>query len=136
MVERLKELVLNDNALTGGVPEFLSKMPRLKKVDLASNELSGKLALSLPVYFSRMNMIEVFDVNNNDLSGYISEEWGRIKSLKELGLGGNRFTGDIPEELCNLSLLERLDLHENRLFRFALAFPLSVNFFSYCLFVC
>lgn len=28
MVERLKELMLNDNALTGTVPEFLSKMPK------------------------------------------------------------------------------------------------------------
>jgi hypothetical protein len=28
MVERLKELCLNDNALTGPVPEFLSKMPK------------------------------------------------------------------------------------------------------------
>lgn len=28
MVERLKELCLNDNFLTGPVPEFLSKMPR------------------------------------------------------------------------------------------------------------
>jgi hypothetical protein len=27
MVERLKELILNDNALTGPVPEFLAKMP-------------------------------------------------------------------------------------------------------------
>jgi hypothetical protein len=116
MVERLKELILNDNQLTGPVPEFLAKMPRLTVVDLASNELTGKLALSLPVHFARQQLIEVFDVNNNDLAGYVSEEWGRIRSLRELGLGGNRFTGDIPDELCNLSNLERLDLHENRLF--------------------
>jgi len=116
MVERLKELILNDNQLTGPVPEFLSKMPRLTIVDLASNELSGKLALSLPVHFAAQNLIEVFDVNNNDLGGYVSEEWGRIRSLRELGLGANRFTGDIPDELCNLSNLERLDLHENKLY--------------------
>jgi hypothetical protein len=44
-------------------------------------------------------VIEVFDVNHNELSGYVSEEWGRIWSLRELGLGGNKFTGDIPEEV-------------------------------------
>jgi Leucine-rich repeat (LRR) protein len=48
--------------------------------------------------------------------GYINEEWGSIRCLRELGLGGNRFTGDIPETLCNLSNLERLDLHENKLY--------------------
>jgi hypothetical protein len=31
-----------------------------------------------------------------------------IKSLRELGLGGNKFTGDIPDELCNLTGLERV----------------------------
>lgn len=45
----------------------------------------------------------------------MSEEWGNIRSLKELGLGGNRFTGEIPESLCKLSNLTRMDLHENNL---------------------
>ena len=47
--------------------------------------------------------------------GYISEEWGLVDSLRELGLGGNKFTGAIPSELCGLAVLERLDLHENKL---------------------
>ena len=116
MVEKLRDLILNDNRLTGPLPEFLAKMPRLKTVNLASNQLSGDLGQSLPVYFSRNNLLEVFDVNNNEISGIISVEWGGIRSLKELGLGGNLFTGDIPEELCQLEQLKRLDLHENRLY--------------------
>lgn len=43
-------------------------------------------------------------MNHNELSGYVSEEWGAIKSLRELGLGGNKFTGDV--RLCGCAFVD------------------------------
>ena len=52
---------------------------------------------------------------SNELSGEIPEELGNLSNLEELYLFNNELTGEIPEELGSLTHLEELFLHGNRL---------------------
>lgn len=55
----LKELYLNDNNLTGVIPESLTTLPQLKKIDVSNNDLSGKL----PVFRSSVSLITAGNKN-------------------------------------------------------------------------
>jgi hypothetical protein len=49
------------------------------------------------------------------LSGEIPQEIGNLSHIKSLNLSNNFFTGSIPATFANLSQIESLDLSENRL---------------------
>ena len=55
------------------------------------------------------------DLRNNQLTGEIPEELSQLTQLESLALGSNRLKVEIPEELGQLSRLQRLDLRNNQL---------------------
>ena len=54
-------------------------------------------------------------LERNDLTGEIPEELGQLTNLTNLHLYGNGLTGAIPEELGQLTSLTNLDLYDNEL---------------------
>ena len=55
------------------------------------------------------------DIERNQLTGEIPEELGNLSNLVHLRLYNNQLTGEIPAELGSLSSLERLHLGSNQL---------------------
>ncbi|MED6218215.1 hypothetical protein PIB30_024854 [Stylosanthes scabra] len=126
----LVTLLMNDNDLTGTIPEpFGENLSSLESLILANNELKGQIPASLFRIgslteldlsenrftgiipdVSRLSSLQVLKLDNNRLDGAIHEGIGQLSNLTELSLGNNLFRGLISEahfsRLTSLSLLE------------------------------
>ena len=107
----LTVLRLDDNQLTGSIPPELGNLAKLAHLILRGNQLTGEIP-SEPGAFSNLT---VLSLAQNRLTGEIPLELGDLSNLERLILWGNQLTGEIPSELGDLSNLEELYLNDNRL---------------------
>ncbi|PIN05578.1 Leucine-rich repeat protein [Handroanthus impetiginosus] len=140
-LRKLKVLNLSRNNISGPIPTWLGDMPCFFVLNLAQNFLFGNLPreighlqamitddtssdlrpLALPFLYNTLQYNRLFNLargltlGNNNLSGNIPEELGRLKLLQLLELSNNKFNGSIPDKLSHLVNLERLDLSSNNL---------------------
>ena len=84
---------------------------RVTELSLTSNRLSGKI----PAELGSLSDLRILYLGSNRLSGEIPPELGNLSNLGSLALWGNRLSGEIPPELGNLSNLELLTLMHNEL---------------------
>ncbi len=84
---------------------------RVTELHLGANTLSGKI----PPRLGRLSELEILDLHQNELQGKIPPELGKLKNVLDLNLEGNELTGRIPPELATLPILRRLDLSYNQL---------------------
>ena len=73
----------------------MSNLDKLRELRLANNQLTGEV----PVEFWNLDNLETLQLSNNQLSGAIPPELGVLTGLRYLYLGGNSFTGCIPPAL-------------------------------------
>ncbi|NEP78165.1 MAG: DUF4347 domain-containing protein [Okeania sp. SIO3B3] len=59
--------------------------------------------------------VTILNLSSNQLTGEIPEQLGNLSSLQTLLLYSNQLSGEIPSELGNLSNLQRLELYSNQL---------------------
>ncbi|KAK4797205.1 hypothetical protein SAY86_029531 [Trapa natans] len=59
--------------------------------------------------------VYILDLFGFLLEGILSSELGKLRHMRSLLLGNNRFFGNIPKEIGNLNELELLDLRDNNL---------------------
>ncbi|KAF9604352.1 hypothetical protein IFM89_006359 [Coptis chinensis] len=78
---------------------------------LCSNRLTG----GLPVDLSRLSHLKELDLGNNNFSSQIPEEISQCTMLTSLLFNENRLSGSIPNSISKLSNLTRLDLSANNL---------------------
>ena len=90
----LQVLYLEDNGLTGTLPEQLGDLPKLTQLVLAGNGLSG----TLPGAIGDIPALTHLVVRDNQLSGQIPRTLSQ-RSLVNLALSGNSFTGCLPTGL-------------------------------------
>ena len=117
--ERVVDLDLSDESLSGSIPPALGDLDQLENLDLAENQLSG----SIPPELGNLAQLENLNLSGNELSGSIPPELGNLAQLEHLFLGdwdlafsvGNELSGSIPPELGNLAQLVTLDLSHNEL---------------------
>ncbi|XP_015689293.1 receptor-like protein 3 [Oryza brachyantha] len=142
--ENLQGLGMNDCALTGKVPSWLSKLKKLKLVLLYNNQLSGPI----PTWINNLKSLMYIDISNNSLTGEIplalmempmlkSDKIGDDSDLRAflmpvyvdpslqyrtaiafprmLNLGNNKLSGAIPMEIGQLKALLSLNLSFNNL---------------------
>lgn len=102
----LELLNLNDNQLTGGLPNF-SGMPKLTYLAISNNGLTG----SIP-NFSSLPQLTYLVLETNALGGNLPDLSG-TPLLTDLGLGNNQLTGPLPD--FNLPQLEVLSVWKNQL---------------------
>nr|CAB3493380.1 unnamed protein product [Digitaria exilis] len=103
-------------SLSGPMPASLSSMPLLRRLNLSVNNLAGPFpppppdAAAAPYFPS----LEVLDEYNNNFLGPLPP-LGGSRLLRHLHLGGNYFTGSIPEAYGDMEGLVYLGLQANSL---------------------
>ncbi|XP_077225712.1 receptor kinase-like protein Xa21 [Tasmannia lanceolata] len=136
-ISSLTSLYLSGNSLVGHIPDDLARINNLKVIALSVNLLSGKVPSSL--YYNLSFLVE-FAVTENLLHGTLPPNIGfflpnlrylllqsnqftrhipislsNVSSLEWLGMGGNQFSGPVPENIGWAKDLLRLDLSYNYL---------------------
>lgn len=106
----LQGVDLSNNAFSGVIPSEISKLQNLQSLNMSWNSMYG----SIPASILEMKSLEVLDFTANRLNGCIPASKGG-ESLKELRLGKNFLTGNIPAQIGNCSALASLDLSHNSL---------------------
>ncbi|XP_038682701.1 probable inactive receptor kinase At2g26730 [Tripterygium wilfordii] len=85
----LIQLSLRNNSISGEVMNFTYN-PKLQKIDLSYNKLSGPISASL----LSLNSLESLQLQNNNLTGTIPPFYQ--PRLVEFNVSGNRLDGEIP----------------------------------------
>ena len=104
-------IYLNENNLTGTIPETIGNLKHLQSLNLDFNSLEGELPNSIG------NMINLtqFSAINNNLTGNIPESIGDMVNLEYLNLDGNALTGELPSSIGNLTMLKEFVIPGNNL---------------------
>ncbi|KAJ6950968.1 receptor-like protein 9b [Populus alba x Populus x berolinensis] len=146
-LSNLRFLLLSYNNLEGEIPIQLSRLDQLSLIDLSHNHLSGSI-LSWMIsthpspqlytsydYISSSQQSFEFTTKNvslsyrgdniwyfigidfscNNFTGKIPPEIGNLSMIKALNLSHNSLTGPIPPTFSNLKEIESLDLSYNKL---------------------
>jgi len=115
LANNLKDLLLQDNALTNTVPAEIWSLSSLQFLNLTNNKLVGQIP---GTEIGRFTELLNLDLANNLFQGSIPLDesgLGNCTSLMRLELSGNNFSGVISSQIGLLSRLDRLNLGHNAL---------------------
>lgn len=99
-------LELQNNDLSGTLPDFLWDLHLLKSLRLENNQFSGTLSS----YIGNLVNLSVLSIAETGLSGTIPTELSHLSHLEMAAFQHNEFSGVVPGELCNeLPLLQTLE---------------------------
>ncbi|MDE5120130.1 MAG: putative Ig domain-containing protein, partial [Trichodesmium sp. St19_bin1] len=101
---RIKDLSLYENQLTGEIPEELGNLSNLDLLNLEQNQLTG----NIPEELSNLSNLRILWLSENQLTGEIPEQLGNLSNLQVLDLYDNQLIGKIPDSINNLSAYKRL----------------------------
>ncbi|XP_076892199.1 brassinosteroid LRR receptor kinase-like [Bidens hawaiensis] len=108
---KLKVLYLQNNRLSGSIPDSLSNCSQLVSLDLSFNTLEGVI----PKSFRYLSNLQDLIIWMNLLTGEIPEELMYLSNLENLILDFNYLTGSIPASLSNCINLNWISLSNNKL---------------------
>ncbi|XP_077231440.1 receptor kinase-like protein Xa21 [Tasmannia lanceolata] len=109
---RLRHLNLSLNSYEGEIPANLTAhCPKLTSMNLSYNNFVG----GVPYKFHSLSQLARLDLFKNNLTGNIPSSLGNLSSLIILNLGFNSLEGSIPYELGRLTSLNFLQLSVNNL---------------------
>ncbi|KAJ4827032.1 hypothetical protein Tsubulata_018206, partial [Turnera subulata] len=105
---------LANNQLCGAIPIEIESLTGLEFLILKHNYLRGPIH---HINFTRLQRLERLTVEGNKLSGSIPSTIGNLgcSSVEELYLDGNYFAGEISHALSSLQGLKILDISRNNL---------------------
>lgn len=122
-------LSLNDNNMTGILPQMMGHLSSLTVLSLSNNSIRGCISPGLQnftgllILFLSSNQLSgqipllprgllLLDISTNFLSGHLQLEF-EAPNMEALILSSNNITGPVPETLCKLQNLKYLDLSTN-----------------------
>ncbi|XP_066340993.1 receptor-like protein EIX1 [Miscanthus floridulus] len=109
---KLQELDLYWNQLTGMLPRWIGQLTSLVVLNLGQNNITG----SLPISVGQLTGLQTLDLSGNNLNGHVPYEIGMLSNLTNLNLNGNKLDGVITEEhLVSARSLKYIDLSYNAL---------------------
>ncbi|XP_075099818.1 receptor-like protein EIX2 [Nicotiana tabacum] len=110
---KLIVLNLRDNKLIGGIPKSMEVLSNLVSLDFRRNRLTGPLPSSL----ANCTGLLKIDLAENEFVGQLPPWLGmKFSDLIILSLSSNRFYGELPPEICYLKHIQILDLANNSFF--------------------
>lgn len=104
-------LNLQQNAISGSLPENIGNLANLTLINLAQNKLTGEIPSSIGNLANLKNL----NFTSNQLGGDIPSSIGNLTNLKYLDLRSNRNLTSIPKSIANLKQLTNFDVGLNRL---------------------
>ncbi|KAL7540992.1 hypothetical protein ACHAXR_010546 [Thalassiosira sp. AJA248-18] len=139
---QLESLYLNDNDISGSLPQSIKHLSSIEVLWLGANNLSGSIIpeigqlstlkdlslesnfredapgkrgfiTTIPPEIGDLANLEILSLANNALSGQVPMQLGDLISLRRLQLSGNFFESQLPPELGRLEMLEELDISFN-----------------------
>ncbi|KAL7607862.1 phytosulfokine receptor 1-like [Lactuca sativa] len=105
----LEHLCLDANLVSGIIPEYLFKLPRLLRLSLQDNNIIGQLHNTNP-----SNLV-YFDVSLNLISGNLPDFFHTFPNLSYFAAHSNNLFGRIPPSLLNSGSITSLILRNNSL---------------------
>ena len=139
---RLKSLFLNDNDITGTLPNSIEHLDSIEVLWLGGNNLGGSILseigrlvslrdlsldsnfredatgrrgfiATIPSEIGQLTSLEILSLADNAMSGLVPMHLGGLVSLRRLQLSGNFFESQLPPTLGRLEMLEELDISFN-----------------------
>ncbi|CAN6243619.1 unnamed protein product [Urochloa humidicola] len=110
---QLEHLNLSTNRFTGRIPPSIGWFPKLKSLLLDSNGFDGSYPAEEISNLANLEMLTL--AYNPFVPAPLPEEFGKLTHLNYLWLGSMNITGEIPENLSNLSDLHVLALEMNKM---------------------
>ncbi|TMW66369.1 hypothetical protein Poli38472_004134 [Pythium oligandrum] len=104
----LVKIDLSHNAIPS-ISDEIGALATVSSIKLCQNTLT-----SLPEGLFELTALTYLDLSHNQLQGKLSEGFGALVNLKELGLAANKLQ-TLPDAIGNLSSLEVLRIEENAL---------------------
>jgi len=106
----LEWILLNDNYLTGEIPQSIGEISRAVVVTLHNNELIGPI----PPEIGNLNIIESLSLSDNHLTGEVPPNIWEIPWLYVLWIQNNRLEGNPLGDIESGGALNLPWLHGNR----------------------
>ena len=92
-INRLEQLNLGSNQLSGVLPHALGYFTHLRELHLTNNSFSGPI----PSIIQHLSRLETLDFSNNLMNGTIPEFIGQLIELSTLDLFSNSWEGTMTE---------------------------------------
>ena len=106
---RVVRLHLDDNGLSGSIPNELANLANLERLHLIRNELVGPI----PSEIGNLAKLEVLWLAHNTLAGMVPSELGNLTNLTQIRIEDNELTGLIPRTFLHLEDLTRFTFDRN-----------------------
>lgn len=107
----LESFVLFGNAFDSELPRDWDVMSSLLYLDISFNRFTGEF----PYDLTQVSSLQFLYMNDNQLSGELLRDMSDMVELKEVWMHANLFSGDIPGRWGDLQNLTMLFLHKNML---------------------
>ena len=133
----LKELKLYDNLLTGSIPADIGSMVNLEYLTLAKNSFTGTIPQSLtsltklywlglyrnpgltgplPAGFTDLVNLTDLYIYDTGVDGELPQDMGKLSKLVHFWGYRNKWSGNLPATLGNITTLQNLYLYSNNKF--------------------
>jgi len=115
LLEEMRRFMINENQLTGELPDISRSLPIIRELDL-SNQTGSGLTGPIPTRWSNMRDLERFDLSYNNFNGKLPPSIGSLPQLRVLNVSNNVLSGSfIPYEMGKLAgSLQYFDASNNK----------------------
>ncbi len=107
---RVSQIILNTNNLTGTLPSTIGNLSALQMLQLDANAIGG----TIPTSMGNLLSLQFFSIVINQLTGTIPPSLGNLTNLGWLRIADNQLSGSLPTSLGNLSSLGYMDFGHNQ----------------------
>mmetsp|Transcript_25085 Transcript_25085/g.59207 ORF Transcript_25085/g.59207 Transcript_25085/m.59207 type:complete len:670 (+) Transcript_25085:79-2088(+) len=112
VLSTLQKLDLFSNSVIGTLPDGLSGLSNLATLDLQKNFLTGA---AFPSSIIGLHELKSYRISSNQLAGTLPHQMNSLRKLSELWAGNNLLSGSIPSQIGNLRDLKTIYINNNAL---------------------